>query len=848
MSGPSARKPPMVVVRGRTKLAQARSALRVMMGWEVGSGPPEMWRHANGAAPLPDCGATVTGAVLEEPPLPPRAESPAPELRPATRGVDAAPFHEAPFHVTPLGFTAHEDAQAGWAQPALQVLAVPSVTRAVLSISPADMPAAAATAVAAARAENPTAGRPPSPPDGFAWPQGGGRPIKTAVMTVQAAAAAASRFAVSPQQAIAAAPLAERRAAVVVLPVENMLPQALLLRVTAVVHRAGASRAAADAAADAGGPCRPGAAPQQRQRMASRLSASATMVAGAAAGAAGAAAVNVGAAATPLLRKEKPKASAVKKSAPWLDALPRNGQLLLLALGIFVFFGMHNLLQESIIRREGFDFGWALGMLEMVGVTALTAVERAVIGWRGVGGGGKGSCGKHSGGGGCGPGGLGGRALPLKVYLSLVGCLLASSSLSSIALNYINYPTKVVFRSCKLLPTMAVAAAWNGHRVTPAELASAAAVCAGLVTFALADVAVSPRFEPRGIALVAASVCADAVLPNIQERVFAQGASRTEVTFYTNAFTMLAMGVGVGASGDLLAAIRFAAADAAAGGSVCWAMVAFASLAYAAVTCHMLLVERFGSVSTVLVGSTRKATTVALSFLLFRKPFTPVYALGGALMLAGVLGSALSKKRSYVWISRSDNAGGGVSGGHAGRSRRWVGQSWQQRRGRGEGAESDGEITDGGGRSDSSVGSDDSGGSGDGSDDGGDETGASPLEAGAARAASAAARRRNGAASHCRGSGGGSGSCHAGSSGNWQPAGVGGDRYGRWHGGAGLEVQPLPPAPAPSRPLAAASCVSSLPQLHFFGDVAAAGVSSDDKTSEASPHSSPASFSEAEQA
>ena len=39
----------------------------------------------------------------------------------------------------------------------------------------------------------------------------------------------------------------------------------------------------------------------------------------------------------------------------------------MLASGVFVFFGIHNGLQEAIMKRPGFHFGWALGLLEMLG-------------------------------------------------------------------------------------------------------------------------------------------------------------------------------------------------------------------------------------------------------------------------------------------------------------------------------------------------------------------------------------------------------------------------------------------------------------------------------------------------
>lgn len=68
---------------------------------------------------------------------------------------------------------------------------------------------------------------------------------------------------------------------------------------------------------------------------------------------------------------------------------------------------------------EGFHFGWSLGMLEAVGVLAGSMLERVHSGTTSV------------------------RVAPYRYYLVLAGLLGISSSLSNIALNYIQYPTKV---------------------------------------------------------------------------------------------------------------------------------------------------------------------------------------------------------------------------------------------------------------------------------------------------------------------------------------------------------------------------------------------------------------------
>lgn len=110
----------------------------------------------------------------------------------------------------------------------------------------------------------------------------------------------------------------------------------------------------------------------------------------------------------------------------WFETLTTPIQFSVLASGVFFFFGIHNYLQEAIMSVEGFHFGVMLGWLEVFGVTVCSCVERTYI------------AGETQ------------RVAPLSAYPLLTFCLLSSSSLSNLALNFINFPTKVVFRSCKV--------------------------------------------------------------------------------------------------------------------------------------------------------------------------------------------------------------------------------------------------------------------------------------------------------------------------------------------------------------------------------------------------------------
>jgi hypothetical protein len=59
------------------------------------------------------------------------------------------------------------------------------------------------------------------------------------------------------------------------------------------------------------------------------------------------------------------EAEETKKS--YLDLLSPTAQFVLLACGVFLFFGLHNFLQEALMTIPGFKFGMMLGYLEVLG-------------------------------------------------------------------------------------------------------------------------------------------------------------------------------------------------------------------------------------------------------------------------------------------------------------------------------------------------------------------------------------------------------------------------------------------------------------------------------------------------
>lgn len=347
-----------------------------------------------------------------------------------------------------------------------------------------------------------------------------------------------------------------------------------------------------------------------------------------------------------------------------IDALPKAAQFVILTLCVFFFFGIHNVLQEAMINTEGFTFGVMLGWMEVLGVTLCSGLERSSIPFIG-----NGESKKK-------------MVAPICAYPLLTLCLLMSSSLASWSLNYINFPTKVVFRSCKLLPTMLLAVIMgNSKRFTLIEIGSAIAVCAGLITFAAGDWSLSkPQFHPFGLTLVTLSVFADAVLPNAQEKIFrTYDASKSEVMFYTNVFTLILQTGSTLLSGDLMGFVHFVmgkkvketnyfstmvttyeqhrnlvedeALDTSHHGkgirrTFLMYVIAYVLISHIAVSAHTQVVKKFGGVAAVFVGTARKGMTLILSFVLFPKESNWKYAVGAALVLGGLAVASLEKQRN----------------------------------------------------------------------------------------------------------------------------------------------------------------------------------------------------------
>ena len=322
-----------------------------------------------------------------------------------------------------------------------------------------------------------------------------------------------------------------------------------------------------------------------------------------------------------------------------LQYLSPSSRFLLLSTGIFVFFMLNSYLEEYIFHvLPSFTFGWFLTLLELT-LFALFAVVERVVKQPAQ------SPLQH--------------VAPLSVHLGVALAMTASRGLTNVSLQFLNYPTQIIFKSMKLLSVMAGSLCILSQTFHPAEYASALCLVVSAVLFSYGDytasadetetVSVLP-LEPAsassspspaslaaslhvGVVVVLVSLVADAFHATSQDSLMrAHDASTLETMLFTNLFSSLLSLLVVLLTGELQPAVAYCLLHPIS----LPLLVLRAAIIYAGVLCFLLLLKAHGAVTATAVTTVRKILSIIVSFLLFPKPWTNVYLAGLAAFGAGL--------------------------------------------------------------------------------------------------------------------------------------------------------------------------------------------------------------------
>ena len=301
----------------------------------------------------------------------------------------------------------------------------------------------------------------------------------------------------------------------------------------------------------------------------------------------------------------------------WFDLsrLSPNARFTVLGCGVFFFFLLNSWVEEYTFKAlPQFRFGWYLTFFELICFSAFAVLERLLISREAV---------------------LG-HAAPINRHLLVAAAMTASRGLTNVSLQFLNYPTQIIFKSMKLITVMIGSLFILNASFTLYEYASALCLVLAAISFSLGDTELSTDVgvPVTGIVIVLLSLVGDALHSTTQDSLLREHkASTSETMLFTNFFAAIASLVYILVTGELWEAIAYCQAYPRAYGL----FVLRSAVIYMGVLCFILMIKAFGVVVATGVTTVRKILAILLSFLFFPKPWSSKYFYGGLLFAASLL-------------------------------------------------------------------------------------------------------------------------------------------------------------------------------------------------------------------
>ncbi|KAJ6664478.1 hypothetical protein lerEdw1_007135 [Lerista edwardsae] len=326
-----------------------------------------------------------------------------------------------------------------------------------------------------------------------------------------------------------------------------------------------------------------------------------------------------------------------------LSKFNKPTQFFICVSGVFLFYLIYGYLQELIFSVEGFKpFGWYLTLVQFGFYSVFGLIELQLIQDKR-------------------------RRIPGKTYMIIAFLTVGTMGLSNTSLGYLNYPTQVIFKCCKLIPVMIGGVFIQGKRYNIADVSAAICMSLGLIWFTLADSTITPNFNLTGVVLISLALCADAVIGNVQEKAMKlHNGSNSEMVnplfwlvilligtcgvvvcsvLYSYSIGFLYILLGLTCTSGLTPAVTFCSKHPVQ--TYGYAFL-FSLTGYFGISFVLALIKIFGALLAVTVTTGRKAMTIVLSFLFFAKPFSFQYVWSGLLVVLGIFLNVYSKNMDKI--------------------------------------------------------------------------------------------------------------------------------------------------------------------------------------------------------
>lgn len=218
--------------------------------------------------------------------------------------------------------------------------------------------------------------------------------------------------------------------------------------------------------------------------------------------------------------------------------------------------------------------------------------------------------------------------------------------LSNTSLQYLNYPTQLLFKSCKIIPVMIGGVVLLRKRYSGWEYLSAVLLSLGLIELTFGNAySDGIHFNLLGTGIICCALFADAFIGNFQEGTLTQyNVSSREMALYSHMMGSVQLFIVLVLVGQLVPAFSF-----------CWEnpvvylyIFLFSACGYVGANFVLVTIKLFGAFLATTITSCRKFITLILSFFIFPKPFTIHYAIATMLVVLGICAHIYAKNMELV--------------------------------------------------------------------------------------------------------------------------------------------------------------------------------------------------------
>ncbi|CAF1160914.1 unnamed protein product, partial [Didymodactylos carnosus] len=331
------------------------------------------------------------------------------------------------------------------------------------------------------------------------------------------------------------------------------------------------------------------------------------------------------------LAENEPTTTATTKTLPSTISLPKalsflplsshaTYRFIILCICVFVYYLAYGYMQELLFTLNGFrGTAWFLTCYQFFVYSVLSVIQLGLSG-------------------------VSNRRATYKSYFILALLTVGTMGLSNYSVAYLNYPTQVMFKCCKLIPVLLGGIIIQGKTFNRYDVLAAICMSVGLIFFTLADSKVRPNFNYYGVFLICGALCADAAIGNYQEKIMKQfHIPNVEMVFFSFVFGFVFIFIGLIVTNNFYSSVMF------------WNQypvktygygLIFSVFGYLGIDIVLTLVRDYGALIAVTVTTCRKAITIALSFILFSKPFIFDYIWSGLIVIVGIYLNVYSRNQA----------------------------------------------------------------------------------------------------------------------------------------------------------------------------------------------------------